>query len=177
MNNSQEAQMLIKFRSEGKKLVHLCPDWDFMAIHADTDEIAACCCDFELEDDQILRDELVVKIEEKRRAQGETPMLMVAAESTSQDFSTLGAPAHSGTDLGNRVAMMCMIVSNPSFRKDGWQKQVNDLLREMRDRILATKLAFTEDQLRTAVAQAREADIDLATAIWSNLLMDCEQVK
>ena len=134
MNHAQtvdhEKEMMNQFRREGRKLIHLCPDWDFMAIHADADEIAACCCDFELEDDQILRDEMAVKIEEKRRAQGE-----IAPQSPSQDFSTLGAPAHSGTDLSNRVAMMCMIVSNPSFRKDGWQKQVNDLLREMLDRI------------------------------------------
>ena len=124
MNNAQEAQMLIKFRSEGKKLVHLCPDWDFMAIHSEMDEIAACCCDFVTEADNILRDERTREIEEK---------------STSQDFSTLGAPAHSGTDLGNRVAVACMLVSNPSFRKDGWQKQVNDLLREMRDLIEGSK--------------------------------------
>lgn len=126
MNHAQvvdhEKEMMIKFRSEGKKLAHLCADWDFMAIHADTDEILACSCDFETEADNILRDEIV----EKRNQQ---------VNSTSQDFSTLGAPAHSGTDLGNRVAMACMLVSNPAFRKEGWQKQVNDLLREMRDRI------------------------------------------
>lgn len=57
-------------------------------------------------------------------------------EEPSQDFSTLGAPAHSGTDLRNRVAMICMIVSKDAFKKPGWKKQVNDLLREMRDRIL-----------------------------------------
>lgn len=128
MNHAQvidhEKEMMNKFRSEGKKLVHLCPDWDDMAIHSEMDEIAACCCDFATEADNILRDERTREIEEKR-----------TEKSTSQDFSTLGAPAHSGTDLGNRVAVACMLVSNPSFRKDGWQKQVNDLLREMRDRL------------------------------------------
>lgn len=130
MNHTQtvdhEAQMLIKFRSEGKKLAHLCAEWDFMAIHADTDEILACCCDFDTESDNILRDEIVE--ERNKKAMSEF-------NSTSQDFSTLGAPAHSGTDLGNRVAMMCMIVSNDAFKKEGWKKQVNDLLREMRDRL------------------------------------------
>jgi len=136
MNHAHEKEMMNKFRSEGKKLVHLCPDWDDMAIHAEMDEISACCCDFATEADNILRDEKVVEIEERRQRENHEPMLMVAAEkSTSQDFSTLGAPAHSGTDLGNRVAVACMLVSNPSFRKDGWQKQVNDLLREMRDLI------------------------------------------
>jgi hypothetical protein len=67
-------------------------------------------------------------------------MLMVAAESTSQDFSTLGAPAHSGTDLANRVAVACMLVSNDAFKKPGWQKQVNDLLREMLVRIEGIKM-------------------------------------
>lgn len=149
MNHAQvidhEKEMMNKFRSEGKKLVHLCPDWDFMAIHADTDEIAACCCDFETEADNILRDERARQIEEKRHDPMRATNMMIEAvkhaemieesQSTSQDFSTLGAPAHSGTDLGNRVAVACMLVSNPAFRKEGWQKQVNDLLREMRDRI------------------------------------------
>ena len=123
MNNAQvidhEAQMLIKFRSEGKQLAHLCADWDFMAIHAETDEILACCCDFELESDKILRDEIVEK------------------KSTSSDFSSVGAPAHSGTELDNEVAICCMIVSNPggNMQVQGWQKRVNDLLRGMRDRI------------------------------------------
>lgn len=134
MNHAQtvdhEKEMMNQFRREGRKLIHLCPDWDFMAIHADTDEILACSCDFYLESDQILRDEIC----EKRNAQA-----MAVFNSTSQDFSTLGAPAHSGTDLGNRVAVACMLVSNPTFRKEGWQKQVNDLLREMRNRIEGSK--------------------------------------
>lgn len=175
MNHAQtvdhEKNLYNQFKAEGKKLLHFCPDWDDMAIHSEMDEISACCCDFTTEADNILRDERTREIEEKRTE------MMKEPQSALQDFSTLGAPAHPGTDLGNRVAVACMLVSNDAFKKPGWQKQVNDLLREMRDRILATKLAFTEDQLRTAVAQAREADIDLATAIWGNLLMDCERVK
>lgn len=134
MNHAQtvdhEKEMMNQFRREGRKLIHLCPDWDFMAIHADTDEILACCCDFDTEDDNIFRDNIV-----KERNKG----AMAVFNSTSQDFSTLGAPTHSGTDLGNRVAVACMLVSNPTFRKEGWQKQVNDLLREMRDRIEGSK--------------------------------------
>ena len=135
MNHAQvidhEKNLYNQYKNEGRRLLHFCPDWDDMAIHAEMDEISACCCDFATEADNILRDEKVVEIEERRQREP-----MVAAEkSTSQDFSTEGAPAHSGTDLGNRVAVACMLVSNPSFRKDGWQKQVNDLLREMRDRL------------------------------------------
>lgn len=128
MNHAQtvdhETQMLNQFRREGRKLIHLCPDWDFMAIHADVDEILACSCDFYLESDQILRDDICEKRNKK---------------SASQDFSTLGAPAHSGTDLANRVAVACMLVSNDAFKKDGWKKQVNDLLREMLVRIEGSK--------------------------------------
>lgn len=57
-------------------------------------------------------------------------------KSTSQDFSSVGAPAHSGTELDNEVALVCMIVSNDALKRPGWQKRVNDLLRGMRDRIL-----------------------------------------
>lgn len=151
MNHAQvvdhELRLYNQFKSEGRRLLHLCPDWDFMTIHSEMDEIAACCCDFELESDNILRDEKASAVNERHAGlealkrhdedMAEEKRLMVAAEtqSTSQDFSTLGAPAHSGTDLGNRVAVACMLVSNPAFRKDGWQKQVNDLLREMRDRL------------------------------------------
>jgi hypothetical protein len=126
MNHAQvidhEAQMLIRFRSEGKKLAHLCADWDFMAIHADCDEISACCCDFDLEEDKILRDQIAEK------------------KSTSKDFSSIGAPAHSGTEVVDET----------------------------------TILKVTVGQLRTAVNQAKGADIDLTTAIWSNLLMECD---
>lgn len=140
MNHAQvidhERRLFEQYKKENKRLLHFCPDWDDMAIHSEMDEIAACCCDFATEADNILRDEKVAEIEERRQRENQEPMLMVAAEkSTSLDFSTLGAPAHSGTDLGNRVAVACMLVSNPAFRKEGWQKQVNDLLREMRDRI------------------------------------------
>lgn len=144
MNHAQvvdhELRLYNQFKAEGKKLLHFCPDWDDMAIHSEMDEIAACYCDFATEADNILRDERVVEIEERRMAANADPMratnMMEEPQSPSQDFSTLGAPAHSGTDLGNRVAMMCMIVSNDAFKKEGWKKQVNDLLREMRDRIL-----------------------------------------
>ena len=135
-----ELRLYNQFKAEGKNLLHFCPDWDDMAIHSEMDEIAACCCDFSTEADNIRRDEISKKIEEKRskfeNQVWHKPETRVELNSTSQDFSSLGAPAHSGTDLGNRVAMMCMIVSNDAFKKEGWKKQVNDLLREMRDRIL-----------------------------------------
>lgn len=191
MNHAQtvdhELRLFNQFKAEGKRLLHFCPDWDDMAIHSEMNEIAACCCDFATEADNILRDQRTQEIEEKRNDPMRATNMMIEAvkhaemmeepESTSQDFSTLSAPAHSGTELSNRVAVACMLVSNDAFKKPGWQKEVNDLLREMRNRIEGTKLTFTEDQLRTAVAQAREADIDLATAIWGNLLMDCEKIK
>lgn len=134
MNHAQtvdhEKEMMNQFRREGRKLIHLCPDWDFMAIHADTDEILACCCDFDTEDDNIFRDDICEKRNKKA---------MSEFNSTSQDFSSVGAPAHSGTDLSNRVAVACMLVSNDAFKKPGWQKLVNDLLREMHDLIEGSK--------------------------------------
>jgi hypothetical protein len=153
MNNAQvvdqETHFYNKFRAEGKRLVHFCNDWDGLAIHSEMDEIAACCCDFVTEADNILRDERTREIEEKRNDPMRATNMMIDAvkhtemmedsQSTSQDFSTLGAPAHSGTDLGNRVAVACMLVSNDAFKKPGWKKQVNDLLREMRDLIEGSK--------------------------------------
>lgn len=35
------------FKDQGKKDVHYCPDWDFMAIHSEMPEFEACCCDME----------------------------------------------------------------------------------------------------------------------------------
>lgn len=124
-----EGEILKKFQREGKQLAHLCADWDFMAIHADCDEISACCCDFELEADKILRDQKAEEVNQR-----------VTRISTSADFSSVGAPAHSGTEV------------------------VDD----------GTILKVTIKDLRAAVEKARLADIDLTTAIWSNLLMDCD---
>ena len=157
MNHAQvvdnELRLYNQFKAEGKQLLHFCPDWDDMAIHAEMDEIAACCCDFATEADNILRDQKAEEVNQKRMAASDDPMratnMMIEAvkhaemieepQPTSQDFSTLGAPVHSGTDLGNRVAVACMLVSNDAFKKPGWQKQVNDLLREMRDLIEGSK--------------------------------------
>lgn len=96
MNHAQvmdhEANMLKKFKSEGKKLAHICMDWDGLAIHADMDEISACCCDFDLEIDNALRDTRADEVSRKmelRELAGEKP--------ESKVFSKSGAPAHSGT--------------------------------------------------------------------------------
>lgn len=32
------------FKEQGKRLVHYCPDWDFMAIHSEMPEMEACLC-------------------------------------------------------------------------------------------------------------------------------------
>ena len=34
------------YRRQGRKKVHCCPDWDFMAIHEESPEFQACTCDF-----------------------------------------------------------------------------------------------------------------------------------
>lgn len=140
-----ESKMVLQFRAEGKRLAHICPDWDFMAIHADMDEISVCCCDFDTEADNELRDQKAEEVNQKRMAASADPMratnMMLEAAKTENDplnFSSDGAPAHSGTDdLDNEVALVCMIVSNPGGKERplGWQKRVNDLLRGMRDRI------------------------------------------
>lgn len=106
MNHAQvvdhELRLYNQFKAEGKQLLHFCPDWDDMAIHSEMDEIAACCCDFATEADNLLRDEKVAEIEERRQRENKEPMLMVAAETWENDpsnFSSLGAPAHSGTEV------------------------------------------------------------------------------
>lgn len=150
MNHAQvmdhEAKMLQKFKAEGKRLAHICMDWDGLAIHSEMDEISACCCDFDTEDDNIFRDKCSEEIEKKRRLTHDDPMratnMMLEAatwENDPSNFSSDGAPAHSGTelDLKTEVALVCMIVTNPGNKERpvGWQKRVNDLLRKMRDRI------------------------------------------
>jgi hypothetical protein len=138
MNHTQtldhEAKMLRRFQQEGKHLAHICMDWDGLAIHGDSDEIIACCCDFELESDNILRDELAKERNEEAMANFNDMW-----ENDPLNFSTDGAPAHSGTelDLKTEVTLVCMLVSNPgnNERPVGWQKRVNDLLRKMLDRI------------------------------------------
>jgi len=44
-NFDHEELLAQKYRQQGKKSVHLCPDWDFMAIHSLSPEFEACLCD------------------------------------------------------------------------------------------------------------------------------------
>ena len=46
-NHDHEAVLLQKYLNQGKPKAHLCPDWDFMAIHADTPEFECCTCEWE----------------------------------------------------------------------------------------------------------------------------------
>ena len=43
-NHDHEDVMLLYFKNQGKKRVHLCPDWDYMAIHDRSPEFEACSC-------------------------------------------------------------------------------------------------------------------------------------
>lgn len=40
-----ESVLLNYYKTNGKKAVHLCPDWDFMAIHEQSPEFETCTCD------------------------------------------------------------------------------------------------------------------------------------
>jgi hypothetical protein len=44
--DDQELFFLEQFRSLGYEHVHLCPEWDFMAIHDRSPEFEACTCTF-----------------------------------------------------------------------------------------------------------------------------------
>lgn len=44
-NMDHEDVLAEYYRRQRRKSVHLCPDWDFMAIHAQSPEFEACCCD------------------------------------------------------------------------------------------------------------------------------------
>lgn len=53
-----EKTITAQWRAQGKRLIHQCPDWDFLTICEDSPEIAACCCDFYHEADKVLRDKI-----------------------------------------------------------------------------------------------------------------------
>ena len=106
MHNSkktdEETAFLRKFQQEGKKLAHLCFDWDFMAIHAEMDEIQACSCDFATEADNILRDEKANAVTERLAAYEQMKIFdadMKMEKERSEILSKNGASAHSGEDL------------------------------------------------------------------------------
>lgn len=40
-----EEERFKRYKELGKSQVHYCPDWDFMAIHADMPEFESCCCE------------------------------------------------------------------------------------------------------------------------------------
>lgn len=46
-NMNHEDVLAEHYRRQGRKSVHLCPDWDFMAIHDQSPEFEACTCDKE----------------------------------------------------------------------------------------------------------------------------------
>ena len=47
-NMDMEQQLFLKYTREGKKSVHYCPEWDFMAIHDQSPEFDACLCDLKV---------------------------------------------------------------------------------------------------------------------------------
>lgn len=47
-NHDHESILYEKFLSQGKTGVHLCPEWDYMAIHDDSPEFEACLCSKEM---------------------------------------------------------------------------------------------------------------------------------
>lgn len=44
-NMDHEQLLVLHYRKQGKEKVHFCPDWDYMAIHANSPEFACCTCD------------------------------------------------------------------------------------------------------------------------------------
>lgn len=44
-NMDHEEILAEHYRRQGRVKVHLCPDWDFMAIHANSPEFECCTCD------------------------------------------------------------------------------------------------------------------------------------
>jgi hypothetical protein len=127
MNHNQvvdhELRLFNQFKAEGKRLLHFCPDWDDMAIHAEMDEISCCCCDFNTEADNELRDQKAEEVNQRRakeeyqkpiqvapgvvivRETNFSEIFPVAYEDRLTDknitriFSSDGAPAHSGTEV------------------------------------------------------------------------------
>jgi hypothetical protein len=45
-NMDHEDILALYYKKQGKKKVHCCPDWDFMAIHEQSPEFQSCTCDF-----------------------------------------------------------------------------------------------------------------------------------
>ena len=45
-NLDMEEIMFKRFEEQGRKKIHYCPEWDYMAIHEDSPEFDACLCDF-----------------------------------------------------------------------------------------------------------------------------------
>ncbi|MAD98767.1 MAG: hypothetical protein CMB99_15695 [Flavobacteriaceae bacterium] len=43
-NLDHEEVLLKHYHKQGKKKAHLCPDWDYMAIHEDSPEFECCLC-------------------------------------------------------------------------------------------------------------------------------------
>ncbi len=46
-NHDHEAVLYKRYKEQGMKKVHFCPDWDYMAIHDKSPEFDACCCEFD----------------------------------------------------------------------------------------------------------------------------------
>jgi len=44
-NHDHEAKLLHLYKEQGKKDVHFCPNWHYMAIHDKSPEFEACQCD------------------------------------------------------------------------------------------------------------------------------------
>ncbi len=45
-NHDHEAILMKHLQDKGFNRVHLCPDWDYMAIHDRSPEFEACTCTF-----------------------------------------------------------------------------------------------------------------------------------
>jgi hypothetical protein len=43
-NMDHEQILELYYRRQGRKKVHCCPDWDYMAIHEDSPEFVTCTC-------------------------------------------------------------------------------------------------------------------------------------
>lgn len=43
-NMDHEEVLAQYYKNQGKNRVHLCPDWDYMAIHDKSPEFEACGC-------------------------------------------------------------------------------------------------------------------------------------
>lgn len=43
-NMDHEDILILHYKKQGRKKVHLCPNWDYMAIHDESPEFEACTC-------------------------------------------------------------------------------------------------------------------------------------